>query len=512
MLALSDPLPRAVGTQPGAAIAAMGARRRNLTVKRAATLQRAGVPVSAVTQLSVAAAEAQAAYPPLRAAQDMPPPPPLRPTVKFLAAAVDCVGSLGNREVRDQWTSTPSAEERRVITTLREAGDHRVEIASGGTGRSSHLQTALRWLARFRAANPSRTMFVPRESLGDIQSSLYNEETLRLFAEFIRQSGSARAGHAGERVSAGAISAYVSAIRAFRSRETGYPITVPHMSLRLAKQNQHMRQEDGPAGTRGLVRAFTARFLARLSRMDSFDKQSSRGRLRWAVLVVGHNLLLRGGEFGTPDGKIFDSARGLSVGDWDWIHPQYDTDGFEVAVAEVQPAKDPHLARQRTPLLIRRRSSESRESRPPLPGSCCAWDAARLLWLDRVAAVAAHELATSPFFAPASGRPVTTSVVKAFVREAATAVGEAPEEFDAHSLRVGGATDLYYLFGAGEAERLIQKRGRWLSDIHQIYSRLSASSEMHDYAAMADARGVDMESFRHGYVMPALCHRRAGSR
>lgn len=490
----------------------MGVRRRNLTAKRAGALGRAGLSVCSELQLRVAAAEAHAAYPPVVVAPHMPPPPPIRPTVKFLAAAVGCTGPLDNREVRDRWTSQPSPAEVRAIAVLRDAGDHRVEVASGGTGRSSHLQTALRWLARFQAANPSRTMFVPRESLADIQSSLYNEETLRLFAEFIRQSGSARAGHAGERVSAGAISAYVSAIRAFRSRETGYPITVPHMSLRLAKQNQHMRQEDGPAGSRSLVRAFTARFLARLSRLESFDKQSPRGRLRWAVLVVGHNLLLRGGEFGVPDGKTFDSARGLSVGDWDWIHPQHDTDGFEVAVAEVQPAKDPHLSRQRTPLLIRRRSEASRELRPPVLGSCCAWEAARLLWLDRVAAVAAHELATAPFFAPSSGRPVTTSVVKAFVREAAAAVGEPPAEFDAHSLRVGGATDLYYLFGAGEAERLIQKRGRWLSDIHQIYSRLSASSEMHDYAEMADARGVDMESFRRGYVMPALCHRRAPSR
>lgn len=155
--------------------------------------------------------------------------------------------------------------------------------------------------------------------------------------------------HTGERVSAGAISSYTCqntpAIRAHRSRETGYPITVPHMSLRLAKQAQNMRQEDGPAGARGLVRAFTARFLARLARQPSFDKASARGRLRWAVLVVGHNLLLRSVEFGVPDGKVFDSARGISVVDWDWVAPQHDTDGFEVAVAEVHPVKDAQLSR-----------------------------------------------------------------------------------------------------------------------------------------------------------------------
>lgn len=490
----------------------MGARRRQLTSKRAATLSRAGIPVLPSLSLNVAAAEAHSVHPPRDAAASMPPPPALRPTVKFLAAAVDCTGPLGGFELRDRWRAEPSPSEARTVQSLREASDYRVEVASGGTGRSSHLQTALRWLARFQAVNPSRELFVPRQSLADIPSSLYNEETLRLFAEFIRQNGSVRTGHVGERVSAGAISAYVSAIRAHRSRETGYPITVPHMSLRLAKQAQHMRMEDGPAGARSLVRAFTARFLARLARQPSFDKTSARGRLRWAVLVVGHNLLLRGGEFGVPDGKTFDSARGISVGDWDWVAPHHDTDGFEVAVAEVHPAKDAQVSRQRVPLLIRRRSADDRDTRPPVMGSCCAWEAARTLWCDRVAAVAAHELVTAPFFALSDGRPVHTSVVKSFVREAAAAVGEPEDEFDAHSLRVGGATDLYFLFGPAEAERLIQKRGRWLSDISQIYSRLSASAEMHNYASMADARGIDMESFRRGYVMPALRFRSGASR
>lgn len=509
---LSPPCTRRRVGGSSALLGAMGVRRRHLTSKRTASLQRAGVSASPALQLRVAASEAHAVHPPIPVLGDMLPPPAVPPTVQFLAAAVGCRGPLGGVEVRDRWSAEPSEEEQRAVQRLREAGDFRVVMASGGTGRSSHLQTALRWLARFQARHPSRILFVPRQSLADIQSSLYNEETLRLFAEFIRQNGSVRPGHSGERVSASAISAYVSAIRAHRSRETGYPITVPHMSLRLAKQAQHMRQEDGPAGARSLVRAFTARFLARLARLPSFDKSSARGRLRWAVLVVGHNLLLRGGEFGVPDGKVFDSARGISVADLDWVQPQHDTDGFEVVVVEVHPAKDAQLSRQRVPLLVRRRVHEDRVARPPALGSCCAWEAARVLWADRLAAVPAHELVTAPFFALADGRPVTTSVVKLFVREAAAAVGEPPEEFDAHSLRVGGATDLYFLFGAGEAEQLIKKRGRWLSDIHQIYSRLSASAEMHDYASMADARGVDMESFRRGYIMPAICHRRGLSR
>lgn len=131
----------------------------------------------------------------------MHPPPALRPTVKFLAAAVGCTtGPLGGVEARDRWRVEPSPTELRALQHLREVNDYRVEVALGGTGRSSHLQTALRWMARLKEMNPSRELFLPCQSLADIPSSLYNEETLRLFAEFIRQNGSVR--HLATRASA----------------------------------------------------------------------------------------------------------------------------------------------------------------------------------------------------------------------------------------------------------------------------------------------------------------------
>lgn len=97
------------------------------------------------------------------------------------------------------------------------------------------------------------------------------------------------------------------------------------------------------------------------------------------------------------------------------------------------------------------------------------------------------------------------------IREAAAGAEENAKDFDARALRIGGATDLYHLFTANEAERIISDRGRWKSDIKDLYSRLSATSTLESSAIMADAKGVDLEAFRHGYVMPAVVRRR-GSR
>lgn len=114
-------------------------------------------------------------------------------------------------------------------------------------------------------------------------------------------------------------------------------------------------------------------------------------------------------------------------------------------------------------------------------------------------------LATSaPLFAWSSGQAIRTSDVLLFVREVAGMAGEKAAEFDAHSLRIGGATDIYHLFGAATAERIIQKRGRWCSMVHEIYTRLSATQMLSVSAEMTEVDGIDMEAFRQGYVVPAV--------
>ena len=199
---------------------------------------------------------------------------------------------------------------------------------------------------------------------------------------------------------------------------------------------------------------------------------------------------------------MIDPATGITLADVDWIAPCGDTDGYEVAVVDVMPIKDTRVSRARVPMVIRRKAPGPFCGASSL-SSPCAWEALRLWWLYRRDECMRVSWGTEPLFALSDGLPLCTATVLEFVREAAVAIGEDPVQFDSHSLRIGGATDLHHLFGGADAERFIQKRGRWCSMVHQIYSRMSASTSMSVSARMLDADGVDMEAFRQGYVMLA---------
>ena len=67
---------------------------------------------------------------------------------------------------------------------------------------------------------------------------------------------------------------------------------------------------------------------------------------------------------------------------------------------------------------------------------------------------------------------------------------------------MGGATDLRARFGV-EGKELIKGRGRWNSDIADIYQRILVCDQLRGAAGMADARGEDLESLLHGWSQPA---------
>lgn len=476
-----------------------GVRQAQLAWRREQTLARAGVsqgPLASVPTSAVASSCTALA---------MPAPPARLVSLRAVARSLGITGPLSTQD-RDGWLSAPSRGELAMLASLRDGADTRLYMSHGSaSGEPSHLRTALGWLRRFMEVLPSRVLFVPHTGAGDVHAAAYNEETFRLLAEFIRRHGSVRPGARGTTVSSAAISDYISAIRAFRSREAGYNLLVSGGNLRLPPQLKQMRREDGPTGARELQRALTARILRRLCRLPAFDRQSTRGVLRWAVLWGGHNLLLRGGEFGRVDNKEFVAAYGLTLADCDWVAPCAETGGYEALVVDMMVIKDERVTRARIPCLVRRRQPPQA---PRGADPCCAYDALRALWDLRVSQVIAAARAAAPLFATPDGQALVTGQVLSFVREAAEAAGESPGDFDSRSLRIGGATDLYHLFGPQEAERLIAARGRWCSMIHQIYTRLSATSMLAVSSVMADATGVDLEAFRHGYVMPAVVRAR----
>lgn len=486
----------------------MGFRQQALSARRAASLNRAGIMVNAAVCADVAASSAQASrVPSLADAARMPPPPSKQIAVRALAIAVGCVDPPHSQHrTADRWAAEPPAQELHVVRRLRDAASWRVASALRHEEGPGQLQTGLRWFQRFREALPSRTPFIEHRWAGDLQAAAYNEETFQLFGEFVRQHGSVRAGHVGEVVSGATIAAYISAIRAYRSRDVGYNLLIKEGNQRLPQLLRHMRREDGPAGQRELSRALTSKYLRTLAGRADFDKDSDEGVLRWAALVVGHNLLLRGGELGTTDDAAFDANSGLSLADVEWHEPGPDTRGYEVVSVNVVPIKDTHAHRRRVPCLIQRVSLQPR-SVPPRQEEKCPWGALRLLWLKRVRQVPPHAAGVAPLFARADNQAIRTADVVAFIRQAAAALDLPSGTFDARALRVGGATDLLDVFGPAEAERFIKGRGRWATDIGNIYARPSVDTEMAASAALARADGTDLEAFRQGYVMPALRRR-----
>ena len=66
------------------------------------------------------------------------------------------------------------------------------------------------------------------------------------------------------------------------------------------------------------------------------------------------------------------------------------------------------------------------------------------------------------------GPAFTTDDIRDVVKQVAVAAGENPEDFGAHSLRIGGATAL---FAAGADPIHIKTMGRWSSDCWRLYVR-----------------------------------------
>jgi hypothetical protein len=96
------------------------------------------------------------------------------------------------------------------------------------------------------------------------------------------------------------------------------------------------------------------------------------------------------------------------------------------------------------------------------------------------------------------------------VRRDAALVGLPPDEVFGNAYRIGGATDLRDApsslsgpsIGMEQATRLIKARGRWFSDIYEIYERGSLQEHALASAAITEAGGVDLEQILTGWVQP----------
>lgn len=93
------------------------------------------------------------------------------------------------------------------------------------------------------------------------------------------------------------------------------------------------------------------------------------------------------------------------------------------------------------------------------------------------------------------------------MKEALVAAGVSPARRGVRALRMGGASDLYDLYGPA-AERYIRERGRWSSDVAQIYQRVSAAAHGLLSRTIGDSAGADLQSLLAGWCQAAVSHGR----
>ena len=214
----------------------------------------------------------------------------------------------------------------------------------------------------------------PENTLGQ----MWNQETLEIFAEFIRRS-QPRARTKGNSVSADAISGYVSAVRLFRSREARYSVAPPELDLNLPLALKAMRREDGPPGDRARSLGLRAETLLAAATAGA-DRSSAQGAVDWSAAVTAHNALLRGGELGVADGHHPDLARIICWNSISWQDPRAESEMRPWFILRVVPIKDPKGSKHAYPIPVPRRHDGPFGSDP-----MCPYDAVALAWWLRSA-------------------------------------------------------------------------------------------------------------------------------
>ena len=172
--------------------------------------------------------------------------------------------------------------------------------------------------------------------------------------------------------------------------------------------------------------------------------------------------------------------------------------GYPAVRIFVMPIKDGRKTYRPVPQFIPRRNGpEVALGADPV----CAYDALLLLWQQDFAQLAKPELEKRPLFASDDGNVVITSTVRADARWIADAAGMPLADVGSTSFRIGGAEDFYDEMGV-EAEPAIKERGRWHSDIHQLYQRCTITRHLDGARRMGDSAGFSLEALGGGWANP----------
>ena len=406
--------------------------------------------------------------------------------------------------VNNYFIRTPTESQLAKLQSLHERADTRALT----TTKPGRVETALLHLETFVAAT-ARVPFLAPTTEG---AKAYNQRTLELFAEHMREGGYLRAHLSHKKLRADTISGYVSALRIYAEKLAHARLTTSAHNTHLSDMYKGMRQEDAPVGGSDRqasigMRATHIETWARGLPADFLD--TCAGATELGVAVTAHNLMLRGGEVGTSDGKRFDLHRDITLGSVEFKRANAESKHLPWLVMWITSIKDVNARRVPVPLPVRRRTRQSEGD------LLDPYDAIVRVWLHRCHKLtpaerglcmgegrAKGEGSDEPLFVLPDGKHWQTKNVLQLARTIALANNEDPGKVFARAFRIAGATDMREALGES-AERVIKERGRWASDIAFIYQRALVATHLDASAAVGRARGRDIEALCQGWVQPA---------
>ena len=380
------------------------------------------------------------------------------------------------------------------------------------------LHSALVWFDHYdQATSRARSHFIPAFGVQQMPGWVHNRLTLDLFGEFVARSKPLR-GQA-EHISPDCISGYQGAVLTLRSREARYNVAPSEVNLNAPLQLKTLRRARGPQSNRKLSRGIRAFELHRAA--GNFPRITGQGAIDWAAALLAHNVYLRGGEVGIPDNAEPDPRRIINFDSFVWHDPRLESRGRPWFIVWVVPIKDPTARHSAYPTPVVRRHTGAFGSDP-----LDTYDAAaRAFWQRRCRGrpfpLDAHGAPmngwwlqaesspgtpadSAPFFTAEGGEVYTTSDTRRLARRIAVLAGIPPEDVGAKAFRAGGSTDARGKLGE-TGKSLIKQRGRWASDVAEIYQRPLLHDHLEASAIIGDSTAnVDLEAVCEGWAQPTF--------
>ena len=239
---------------------------------------------------------------------------------------------------------------------------------------------------------------------------------------------------------------YFSAVQGWHSRKHGVKLCGGLKLERLPQMLKGLKRITGEA-PRAVRRGISPKKLKLGMDMLLSRDDPAHANIR-AALSVAFSGLLRSAEFSEKGGKLQNSTiRRSDINSLDALK----------LVLMMSPCKNMHHLSGRTCPLVLGAGGSFVDA---------VEEVHNLLRVDPIQPGMAES--TPMFRDPLTNSPLSYEVILAIIKRIIVAVGDDPDQYGTHSLRIGGATAL---FAAGANETVIRTMGRWSSDIHRLYVR-----------------------------------------